>query len=230
LHWLIDFFVHLDKHLSSFVSTYHTWTYLILFLIVFCETGLVVTPFLPGDSLIFAAAAIAAQPNHPLNAFALWAILCAAAILGDSVNYWIGKEFGHRFFRKEDARILKKKYLDETHDFYERHGVATIVLARFVPIIRTIAPFVAGMGSMSYPTFFTFNVVGGVAWVSLFTITGYFFGTIPFVKHNFSYVILAVVLISLVPLAWKALSERSKHKKAAAAQASALPETGVPEE
>ena len=231
MHWLIDFFLHLDTHLASFVSTYHTWTYLILFIVIFCETGLVITPFLPGDSLIFAAAALAAGNTHPLNIFVLWAVMCAAAILGDSANYWIGNKLGHRFFRKEDARVLKKKYLDDTHDFYERHGVATIVLARFVPIIRTIAPFVAGMGSMSYSTFFLYNVVGGIAWVSLFTVTGYFFGTVPFIKRNFSLVIIAVVLISVVPLVWKALSERSKRKKegAPASQVPAREEGGVDE-
>jgi membrane-associated protein len=227
LHWLIDFFVHLDKHLQSFVGTYHMWTYLVMFLIIFCETGLVVTPFLPGDSLIFAAAAIAALPNHPLNIFVLWAVICAAAILGDTVNYWIGHAFGHRFFKKEDARILKKRYLDETHDFYDRHGPVTIVLARFVPIIRTFAPFVAGMGSMSYGTFFAYNVIGGIAWVTLFTVTGYFFGTIGFIKHNFSYVIFAIVLISLVPLIWKSLSERRKRKVAVMAMAASQE---VPEE
>jgi membrane-associated protein len=198
-----------------------------MFLVIFCETGLVVTPFLPGDSLIFAAAAIAALPNHPLNIFVLWAVICVAAILGDTVNYWIGHAFGHRFFKKEDARILKKKYLDETHDFYDRHGPVTIVLARFVPIIRTFAPFVAGMGDMSYGTFFAYNVIGGIAWVTLFIVTGYFFGTIGFIKHNFSYVIFAIVLISLVPLIWKSLSERRKRKVAGMAMA-ASPE--VPEE
>ncbi|HEY5527283.1 MAG TPA: DedA family protein [Candidatus Anoxymicrobiaceae bacterium] len=229
MHWLIDFFLHLDSNLASFVSTYHLWTYLILFIIIFCETGLVVTPFLPGDSLIFAAAALAASPKHPLNIFLLWIILCAAAIIGDTVNYWIGKKLGHKFFRKEDARVLKRKYLDDTHDFYAKHGVATIVLARFVPIIRTIAPFVAGMGEMSYPTFFLYNVIGGVAWVSLFTVTGYFFGTIPFIKRNFSFVIIAVVLISIVPLVWKALSERSKRRKEAALQSVVEPGTESPE-
>lgn len=228
---MIDFFLHLDVHLESFVATYHLWTYVIMFIIIFCETGLVVTPFLPGDSLIFAAAAIAALPKHPLNVFVLWGVLCAAAIIGDSVNYWIGNKLGHRFFRKEDARVLKKKYLDDTHDFYKKHGVATIVLARFVPIIRTIAPFVAGMGDMAYPTFFLYNVIGGVAWVTLFTVTGYFFGTVPFVKRNFSFVIIAVVLISIIPLVWKALSERSKSKKAAAMEAqSVVPQVEGPEE
>jgi membrane-associated protein len=231
LHWLIDFFLHLDKHLSSFVSTYHMWTYVILFVIIFCETGLVITPFLPGDSLIFAAAALAALPNHPLNVWVLWAVLCAAAIIGDSVNYFIGNKLGHRFFRKEDARVLKRKYLDDTHDFYARHGVTTIVLARFVPIVRTIAPFVAGMGDMSYPTFFLYNVIGGVAWVTLFTVTGYFFGTVPFIKRNFSLVIIAVVLISIIPLVWKGLSERSKRKKElAGVEQAAVQDTGVPEE
>lgn len=212
MHWLIDFFLHLDKHLTTFVQTYHTWTYLLLFLVIFCETGLVVTPFLPGDSLIFAAAAVAALSGHALNIFLLWFILCAAAVLGDTVNYWIGHYLGPRAFNREDARFLKKKYLDETHDFFDKYGGVTIILARFVPIVRTFAPFVAGVGEMSYPHFFAFNVIGGVAWVSLFTWTGYFFGNIGFIKHNFSYVILAIVLISVVPMAIKAWNSRKKRK------------------
>jgi membrane-associated protein len=180
----------------------------------------VVTPFLPGDSLIFAAAAIAALPSHPLNVFWLWLILCIAAILGDTVNYWIGAKIGTRAFQKEDARILKKKYLDETHRFYEKYGGATIILARFVPIVRTFAPFVAGVGEMTYIHFFAYNVIGGIAWVTLFTVAGYFFGNIDFVKHNFSYVIVAIVLISVLPLVIKAITERRK-RKALAIQAAA---------
>jgi membrane-associated protein len=219
MHWLIDFFLHLDKHLQHFVSTYHTWTYLALFVVIFCETGLVVTPFLPGDSLLFAAGAIAALPGHPLNVVWLWAILCAAAILGDTVNYWIGHYIGPKAFGREDARILKKKYLDETHEFYEKYGGITIILARFVPIIRTFAPFVAGVGEMTYSHFIAFNVIGGVAWVSLFTFMGYFFGNIGFVKHNFSYVILAIVLISVVPIGLKAWSDRKKRRSQTAGAA-----------
>jgi membrane-associated protein len=213
MHWLIDFFLHLDKHLQSFVSTYHTWTYLVLFLVIFCETGLVVTPFLPGDSLLFAAGAVAALSGHPLNIFWLWLLLCCAAILGDNINYWIGRAIGPRAFHREDARILKKKYLDETHEFFEKYGKVTIILARFVPIVRTFTPFVAGASQMTYVHFFAFDVIGGLLWVSLFTLTGYFFGNIDVVKHNFSYVIVAIVLISVLPMAIKAWSNRRKRRE-----------------
>jgi membrane-associated protein len=218
MHWLIDFFLHLDRHLQSFVKDYHTWTYLALFVVIFCETGLVVTPFLPGDSLIFAAGAIAALDGHPLNIFWLWLIICAAAILGDTVNYWIGHFIGPKAFGREDARILKKKYLDETHEFFEKYGGSTIILARFVPIVRTFAPFVAGVGEMSYAHFLAFNVIGGVAWVSVFVFAGYFFGNISFIKHNFSYVIIVIVLISILPMVIKAMSERRKRKALDSAQ------------
>jgi membrane-associated protein len=228
MHWLIDFFIHLDKHLASFVNTYHVWTYLILFVVIFCETGFVVTPFLPGDSLIFAAAALAALPSHPLNIVWLWLVLCIAAIAGDTVNYWIGHFIGPRAFRKENARILKKKYLDETHEFYEKYGKATIILARFVPIVRTIAPFVAGVGDMTYIHFFAYNVIGGIAWVSLFTLTGYFFGSTSFVKNNFSYVIIAIVMISVLPMVIKYMIERKKRKVAGADLAAARDVGEVP--
>ncbi len=228
MHWLINFFLHLDKNLQHFVDIYHTWTYLVLFLVIFCETGLVVTPFLPGDSLLFLAGAIAAGSSHPLNVFWLWVILCAAAILGDTVNYWIGHYIGPRAFGREDARILKKKYLDETHEFYEKHGGITIILARFVPIIRTFAPFVAGVGEMTYSHFIAYNVIGGVAWVSLFTFTGYFFGNIGFIKHNFSYVILAIVLISVLPMAIKAWSDRRKRKALTSTATGGLEDGGAP--
>jgi len=214
LQHIIDIFLHLDRTLESVISQYHTWTYLFLFAVIFCETGFVVTPFLPGDSLIFAAGAVAALPRHTLNIWWLFIVLCVAAIAGDTVNYWIGHFIGPKAFRKEDARFLKKKYLDQTHGFYEKYGGITIVLARFVPFVRTFAPFVAGVGSMSYLNFVVYNVVGGVVWVSLFLLAGYFFGTIPFVKHNFSYVIVAVVLISIAPLVVRYLTERKKRKKA----------------
>lgn len=220
LKHLIDIFLHLDRTLENVIGQYHTWTYLLLFAVIFCETGFVVTPFLPGDSLLFAAGAIAALPRHTLNIWWLLIILCAAAILGDTANYWIGHFIGPRAFRKEDARFFKKKYLDQTHDFYEKYGGITIVLARFVPFVRTFAPFVAGVGSMSYLHFFAYNVIGGVAWVSLFLLAGYFFGTIPFVKHNFSYVIVVVVLISIVPLVVRYLMERKRRKRAGVEAAS----------
>jgi membrane-associated protein len=205
LRSLADFFLHLDKHLSQIISQYGIWTHLILFLVVFCETGLVVTPFLPGDSLLFAAGTFAA-----LGALDLWLVvilLIVAAIVGDSVNYWVGASIGPRAFRG-DIRFLRKEYLDRTHAFYEKHGGKTIILARFVPIIRTFAPFVAGVGAMSYSKFITYNVVGAVLWVGLFVLGGYFFGNIPVVRDNFSVVILAIIAISVMPIAIEALRAR----------------------
>jgi membrane-associated protein len=205
LHRIIDLFLHLDQHLGQLISQYGTWTHLILFLIVFCETGLVITPFLPGDSLLFAAGTFAA-----LGALDLWLIillLIIAAIVGDTVNYWIGAYIGPRAFRG-DVRFLRREYLERTHAFYEKHGGKTIILARFVPIIRTFAPFVAGVGAMSYPKFITYNVVGAVLWVGLFVLGGYFFGNITVVRENFTLVILAIIAISVMPIALEALRAR----------------------
>jgi membrane-associated protein len=202
---IIDLFLHLDQHLGQLISEYGTWTHLILFLIVFCETGLVVTPFLPGDSLLFAAGTFAA-----LGALDLWLVvllLIIAAIAGDTLNYWIGAYIGPRAFRG-DIRFLRKEYLDRTHAFYEKHGGKTIILARFVPIIRTFAPFVAGVGAMSYPKFITYNVVGAVLWVGLFVLGGYFFGSISVVRENFTLVILAIIAISVLPIVVEALRAR----------------------
>jgi membrane-associated protein len=202
---VFDLFIHLDQHLSRVISDYGTWTHLILFLIVFCETGLVITPFLPGDSLLFAAGTFAA-----LGALDLWLmvlLLIAAAILGDTVNYWVGAYIGPRAFAG-NIRFLRREYLDRTHAFYEKHGGKTIILARFVPIIRTFAPFVAGVGAMSYPRFLTYNVVGAVLWVGMFVLGGYFFGTIPTVRENFTLVILAIIAISVLPIAVEALRAR----------------------
>lgn len=202
---IIDLFLHLDQHLGQLISQYGTWTHLILFLIVFCETGLVVTPFLPGDSLLFAAGTFAA-----LGALDLWLLvllLIIAAIAGDTVNYWIGAYIGPRAFRG-DIRFLRKEYLDRTHAFYEKHGGKTIILARFVPIIRTFAPFVAGVGAMSYPKFLVYNVVGAVLWVGLFVLGGYLFGNIAVVRENFTLVILAIIAISVLPIAVEALRAR----------------------
>ena len=204
---LIDLFLHLDKHLSVIIGDYGTWTYLILFAIIFMETGLVVTPFLPGDSLLFAAGTFAAL--GALNPIILFFLLTTAAIIGDSVNYWIGNKIGPRAF-SGDIRFLKKEYLDRTHDFYEKHGGKTIVLARFVPIIRTFAPFVAGVGSMTYSYFLSYNVIGGIIWVGLFTFGGYFFGNIPFVKENFTLVILAIIFLSVLPPIIEYLRERQR--------------------
>jgi membrane-associated protein len=202
---LSDLFLHLDKHLDAVVSQYGTWAYLFLVVIVFCETGLVVTPFLPGDSLLFAAGALAAIGS--LDVWLLFLLLSAAAILGDTVNYWAGAWIGPRAFSGE-VPLLKKEYLDRTHRFYERHGGKTIILARFIPIIRTFAPFVAGIGAMNYPRFISYNVIGGLAWVAAFTYGGYFFGNLAFVKGHFSLIIVAIVIISVLPLAVELLRSR----------------------
>jgi membrane-associated protein len=202
---LIDFFLHLDEHLSQLISRYGTGTHLILFLIVFCETGLVITPFLPGDSLLFAAGTFAALGALDLRL--LIVLLIIAAIVGDTVNYWVGSYVGPRAF-SGNVRFLKKEYLDRTHAFYEKHGGKTIILARFIPIIRTFAPFVAGVGAMSYPKFLTYNVVGAVIWVVLFVLGGYFFGNIPTVRQNFTLVILAIIVISVLPIVIEAVRSR----------------------
>jgi membrane-associated protein len=202
---VMDLFLHLDEHLNRIVSDYGVWTHLILFAIVFAETGLVVTPFLPGDSLLFAAGALAALGS--LDLWLLVALLIGAAILGDTVNYWVGAWIGPRAF-SGNVRFLRKDYLDRTHAFYEKHGGKTIILARFVPIIRTFAPFVAGVGAMSYPKFITYNVVGAVLWVGIFVPLGYFFGNMPTVKNNFSLVILAIIALSLLPIAFEAIRAR----------------------
>jgi len=193
---LIEFVLHLDEQLAAIIAQYGTWTYALLFLVIFLETGFVVTPFLPGDSLLFAAGTFAAL--DALNPWVLFGLLGFAAVLGDTVNYWIGKSIGERAF-SGNIRWLKKEYLDRTHEFYEKHGGKTIILARFIPIIRTFAPFVAGVGSMTYGRFLTYNVVGGISWVAIFTFMGFFFGNLPFVKKNFELVILAIIFISLIP-------------------------------
>ena len=211
---LVDLFLHLDKHLAEILRQYGTWTYLILFLIVFLETGLVVTPFLPGDSLLFAAGTFAALGS--LSPWVLFGLLSAAAILGDTANYWIGKKIGPRAFTGT-VRFLKEEHLRKTEAFYERHGRKTIILARFVPIVRTFAPFVAGVGSMHYPVFLAYNVIGGVAWVGICVFAGYFFGNIPVVKNNFSIAILVIILISTLPIlreAWKAWRDRRRASPA----------------
>jgi membrane-associated protein len=194
---VIDFVLHIDRHLQALCAAYGTWVYLILFVIVFCETGLVVTPFLPGDSLLFAVGSMAAIGALDVT----WSILLliAAAILGDTVNYSAGNFVGPKVFHEEGGRFLNREYLLRTHRFYERHGGKTIIIARFLPIIRTFAPFVAGIGSMTYPRFLFFNVFGGVLWVLLFVLSGYWFGTIPVVQRNFSLVIIALVLIPAIP-------------------------------
>ena len=197
----IDVFLHLDMHLADFLNYFGNWTYLIIFLIIFCETGLVVTPILPGDSLLFGLGAFAANPylKGPLAIELLFITLSIAAIAGDSVNYAIGRYIGPKVFHKEESRFFKRVYLEKTHRFYEKHGGKTIIIARFMPIIRTFAPFVAGIGSMSYPRFIFYNVIGGVSWIFLFIFGGYFFGNIHFVKNNFTLVIISIIIISILP-------------------------------
>ena len=192
-----DIFMHLDKHLGSVIQAYGIWTYLILFLIIFCETGLVVTPILPGDSLLFAAGAFAALGS--LDVLWLFVLLTVAAIAGDTLNYSIGSYLGPKVFHKEQVRFLNREYLDRTHRFYERHGGKTIIIARFMPIIRTFAPFVAGIGKMTYLRFIGYNITGGVLWIAVFIFGGYFFGNIPLVKRNFTLVILAIIFLSILP-------------------------------
>ena len=184
MEFIIDFIMHIDQHMIEIVRDYHSWTYAILFIIIFCETGLVVTPFLPGDSLIFVAGAIAAQPNMPLNVHLLVLILFVAAVVGDSCNYGIGHFFGKRLFSNPNSKIFKQSYLDKTHEFYKRYGGKTIILARFVPIVRTFAPFVAGMGKMHYTYFMMYNVTGGLLWVAAFAYAGFLFGIQPFIQNN----------------------------------------------
>lgn len=193
----IDFILHIDTHLSAIVQNYGMWSYAVLFLIVFCETGLVVLPFLPGDSLIFAAGALVSVSS--MNIVTLLLVLMAAAILGDTVNYEIGKLLGKGLYENQNIKFIKKEYLDKTNEFYDKHGGKTIILARFVPIIRTFAPFVAGMGKMHYTKFISYNIVGGITWVSLFTLMGYFFGNLPAVQHNFTLVIFAIIFLSILP-------------------------------
>jgi membrane-associated protein len=209
----IEIILHLDKHLLELCTQYGVWVYAILFLIIFCETGLVVTPFLPGDSLLFAVGSLAAI--QALDFTLSIVLLITAAVLGDTVNYWIGNYVGPKVFHQEGSRLLNKEYLIRTHKFYEKHGGKTIIIARFLPIIRTFAPFVAGIGSMTYKRFIIFNVVGGALWVLLFVPAGYFFGSVPFVKNNFSLVIIALILIPGIPTVVEVIRMQLKKRNAA---------------
>lgn len=212
IHFIIDFILHIDVHLAELVAQYGIWVYGILFLILFCETGLVVTPFLPGDSLLFVAGALAALPSNDINVHVMVLLMAIAAILGDAVNYTIGRVFGERLFSNPDSKIFRRSYLDKTHKFYEKHGGKTIILARFVPIVRTFAPFVAGMGHMSYRHFAAYNVVGALIWVLLFTYAGYIFGDLPVVQNNLKLLIVAIIVVSILP----GVIEIWRHKRAAA--------------
>jgi membrane-associated protein len=215
VHWFVDFFLHLDKHLAEVIQAYGTWTYALLFAIVFLETGLVVTPFLPGDSLLFAAGSFAAL--GALDPGLLFLLLAVAAVVGDTVNYAIGAFLGPKVFHYPRSRFFNPEHVRRTHAFYEKYGGKTIIIARFVPIVRTFAPFVAGIGAMSYPRFLAYNVVGGVGWVALCLGAGYFFGNLPFVRRNFSLVIVAIVVISVLPAFVEYLRHRAGARRAAAA-------------
>ena len=204
----IDFVLHLDRHLNSIIESYGVLCYLLFFAVIFAETGLVVTPFLPGDSLLFALGTLSATGS--LHVAWLFAILSAAAVLGDNANYTIGKYFGSIILKRQDAWFLKKEHIERTHRFYERYGPKTIVLARFVPIVRTFAPFVAGLGKMSYLRFFTYNVVGGVLWIALFIFGGFFFGNVRIVRENFTITIFAIIIISIMPAVIEVLKERRR--------------------
>lgn len=208
---VIDHILHLDKYLGQIIQAYHTWTYLFMFFIIFMETGFVVTPFLPGDSLLFAAGTLAGLGEY-LNIGVLYIIFSVAAIAGDTANYWIGHYIGPRAF-SGNIRFLKKEYLDRTHVFYEKYGGKTIIIARFIPIIRTFAPFVAGVGAMTYPKFIAYNVIGGLAWVALFVFGGYYFGKLPFIQENFTFVLLAIIFISVLPALIEFVRSRQEARK-----------------
>lgn len=212
LHTFIDFFLHLDKHLAEIMQNYQTTTYFILCLIIFCETGLVATPFLPGDSLLFAAGMLTASTGI-LNIWLLIPLLIISAILGDNVNYFVGRFFGEKVFEiKFLKRFIKREYLDKTHAFYEKHGGKTIIMARFVPIVRTFAPFAAGLGKMNYSKYISFCLFGGILWVSLLSLAGYYLGGIPIIKNNFEKVILGIIFISVLPILFSALKSKMSKK------------------
>lgn len=207
----IDFVLHIDVHLREIVTDYRTWTYLIIFVIIFAETGLVVTPFLPGDSLLFAAGSIAALDGKPMNIFTLTFVIIGAAFVGDNTNYFFGKFLGKKVYEK-NYKFIKREYLMKTHNFYEKHGRITIIIARFIPIIRTFAPFVAGVGTMEYLRFLPFSIAASILWVSTFCLAGYFFGNIPFVQNNFSLVIFAIIFLSILPPIYAFVKARFKKK------------------
>jgi membrane-associated protein len=204
----IDILLHLDQHLTWVIQHYGTWVYLILFLIIFCETGLVITPFLPGDSLLFVAGTLAAAGGMDVQV--LFGLLVLAAFLGDNTNYWVGRLLGPKLFKHDQSRLLNRKHLERTHAFYAKHGGKTIIFARFLPIIRTFAPFVAGIGHMNYRNFIAFSLIGGLFWISFFVLSGYFFGNIPVVKNNLTLVMLGIILVSIMPGVIEYLRRRSK--------------------
>ncbi len=213
LNFIIDVLLHIDVHLAGLLANYGLWLYAILFIIVFCETGLVATPFLPGDALLFAAGALASLPTNHLSVHWLFLLLTTAAIIGDAVNYTIGKFFGKQLFSNPKSKIFKQKYLEQTHTFYEKYGGKTIIIARFVPIVRTFAPFVAGMGHMTYHRFFLFNVVGGIAWTLLLLYGGFFFGGFETVQNNLTFVFIGIILLSNIPIVIEFVRGKQKAKK-----------------
>ncbi len=214
---LIDFIIHIDRHLAEIIADYGAWTYAILFLIIFVETGLVVMPFLPGDSLLFAAGTFCARPETGLNVHYMAVLLFIAGVLGDTLNYWIGAKIGPAVFKREDSIFLRKKHLERAHAFFEKYGGRAIILARFVPIVRTFVPFIAGVGRMNYSRFLAYNVIGGFIWIYSFTYLGYAFGNIPVVQKNFKLVILGIIIVSVLPIVWEFFRAWQENRKAKAA-------------
>lgn len=214
---LVDFIIHIDRHLAEIIASYGLWTYGVLFLIIFAETGLVVMPLLPGDSLLFAAGAFCAKPETGLNVHLMAGLLFVAAFLGDTLNYWVGRKIGPAVFKREDSIWLRKKHLDKAHAFFEKYGGRAVILARFVPIVRTFVPFIAGVGSMTYPRFIAYNLIGGFVWIYFFTYAGFMFGNQPFVQKNFKLVILAIIILSVVPIVVEFFREWQKSRKQPAA-------------
>jgi len=212
---LLDFILHIDRHLAEIIASYGAWTYGVLFLIIFAETGLVVMPLLPGDSLLFAAGAFCAKPETGLNVHLMAGLLFVAAALGDMLNYWIGSKIGPAVFKREDSIWLRKKHLEKAHAFFEKYGGRAIILARFVPIVRTFVPFIAGVGSMTFSRFVAYNLIGGFVWIYFFTYAGFAFGNQPFVQKNFKLVILAIIVLSVLPIAVEFIREWLKSRKPA---------------
>jgi len=217
---LVDFIVHIDRHLAEIIAAYGLWTYGILFLIIFAETGLVVTPFLPGDSLLFATGTFCARPDTGLNVDLMAAALFVAAVAGDTLNYWIGARIGPAVFKREDSVFLRKKHLERAHAFFEKYGGRAVILARFVPIVRTFVPFVAGVGQMTYARFIAYNIIGGFVWIYSFIYAGYWFGSHPFIQRNFKLVIVAIIVLSVLPIVWETWRawREAKAEKAAGAR------------
>jgi membrane-associated protein len=211
---LIDIVLHVDRYLDIIIQTFGVWSYIILFVIVFCETGLVVTPFLPGDSLLFAAGALAGIGSFDVTI--LMIVFPSAAIIGDNVNYWIGRTIGPRIFHRENVRFLNRKHLDRTHEFYEKHGGLAVVFGRFAPIIRTFMPFVAGIGKMNYAKFLAYDIFSGILWPAIFVLSGYYFGNLPFVKKYFSLVVIVIIIISVIPILYQIVRMRFEKKEGTA--------------